>query len=287
MKHLLRAVGAGLALLGVAVVAWQLRGGWDDVGPVLADRSTLTATLVLAALYALASILLAVAWWNLLRHCRVECGLAWTVRTYGVSQLAKYLPGNVFHLAGRQALGMAAGVPAGPLIKSAIWELASIALAGATFGSLLLPLVVPLSSQASVVTGWAVVALTLLLLRYRLGAASAFAFACHVAFLGMTGSMFVTLCLYLPTTAGPANADWTIVGGAYVVAWLIGLVTPGAPAGAGIREVVLLYLLDGVVADAAMLSAVVLSRIITMAGDSLFFAAACLVPASSASEHPR
>lgn len=272
MKRLLRTAGAGLALFAVIVVAWQLRAGWDDVGPLLADRSTLTATLVLAVLYALASILLAVAWWNLLRHYRLTYGLGWTIRTYGISQLAKYLPGNVFHLAGRQALGMAAGVPAGPLVKSAIWELASIALAGAMFGCLLLPLVVPLSPPTSVVVGWAVVACTLLLLRSLVDTASAVAFACHVAFLGMTGAIFVALCLHLPNEAGPARADWTIIGGAYVIAWLIGLLTPGAPAGAGIREVVLLALLDNLIPSSALLLAVITSRSITLVGDTLFFA---------------
>ena len=282
MKRLLRTAGAGLALLAVLIVAWQLRAGWDDVAPVLAGRSTLTATLALAVLYAFANILLAVAWWNLLRHYRVTCGLGWTIRTYGISQLARYLPGNVFHLAGRQALGMAAGLPAGPLIKSAIWELASIALAGATFACLLLPLVVPpLSPPASIVVGWVVVACTLLLLRLLSGTASAVAFACHVAFLAVMGAIFVTLCLHLPTTAGPATADWTLVVGAYVVAWLIGLVTPGAPAGAGIREVVLLSLLDSLIAPSVLLLAVIVSRMITLIGDVLFFVTACFPFATS------
>ena len=42
---------------------------------------------------------------------------------YSLSQLAKYLPGNVFHLAGRQALGVAAGFSGKAFIKSIAGEL--------------------------------------------------------------------------------------------------------------------------------------------------------------------
>ena len=33
----------------------------------------------------------------------------WAIRTFGVAQFAKYVPGNVIHLASRQALGLRMG----------------------------------------------------------------------------------------------------------------------------------------------------------------------------------
>jgi uncharacterized membrane protein YbhN (UPF0104 family) len=59
--------------------------------------------------------------------------------------------------------------------------------------------------------------------------------------------------------------------GAFVVAWLVGLVTPGAPAGVGVRELVLMALLKGLVPEDDLLMAVLLSRVVTVGGDGLFF----------------
>ena len=75
--------------------------------------------------------------------------LRWVIKVYGTSQLAKYLPGNIFHLVGRHALGMAAGVPTGVLAKSAVWELGLISLSAAIFGALALPFFVDASALTS------------------------------------------------------------------------------------------------------------------------------------------
>lgn len=58
---------------------------------------------------------------------------------------------------------------------------------------------------------------------------------------------------------------------AYVIAWLAGAITPGAPAGIGIREVVMFALLQPVVGESDLLVAIVLNRAITAGGDTLFY----------------
>ena len=113
------------------------------------------------------------------------------LKVYGTSQLAKYLPGNIFHMAGLQSPGMAAGEPACVLAKSTAWELGLISFSAATFG-------------------------------------------------------------------------------AFMLDWLAGLLAPGAPAGLGVREMVLFSLLKGLVAEADLLLTIVPSRLVTVAGDMLF-----------------
>lgn len=56
-----------------------------------------------------------------------------------------------------------------------------------------------------------------------------------------------------------------------MVAWLLGLLVPGAPAGIGIREAALIYLLNGVVPQVEVLTSVMLARAVTVIGDLLFF----------------
>ena len=64
----------------------------------------------------------------------------------------------------------------------------------------------------------------------------------------------------------------SLLCGAYVIAWLAGLVTPGAPAGIGVREAVLLFLLGNVLPHADLLLAVLIGRMVTVFGDTIYFA---------------
>ena len=64
------------------------------------------------------------------------------------------------------------------------------------------------------------------------------------------------------------------ITGLYIMSWLIGFLTPGAPSGLGIREVLLLMFLGGLVNEDLLLSAVVIHRAIQVISDVLAFAIA-------------
>jgi len=90
-------------------------------------------------------------------------------------------------------------------------------------------------------------------------------------FLTINGVLFYVLVVLVePVSLALAP----VVAGAYVTAWLIGYVAPGAPAGIGIREVAVGYLLAGEVGAATLSLAVVLGRVVTIIGDLAFFAVA-------------
>lgn len=102
------------------------------------------------------------------------------------------------------------------------------------------------------------------------------AFAWQVAFLIISGLVFLgVLVMITPQTMDPI----LLLGlcGAYVIAWFAGFVTPGAPAGVGVRELALLFLLKGYVAEADLLLAVVIGRMVTVVGDLSYFCAASLM----------
>jgi hypothetical protein len=69
------------------------------------------------------------------------------------------------------------------------------------------------------------------------------------------------------------SSDLIKVAGAVVVSWLIGFVTPGAPAGIGLRELSFFALLAGAYPDQVVILAAAAARIVTMAGDGI----ACLI----------
>ena len=63
--------------------------------------------------------------------------------------------------------------------------------------------------------------------------------------------------------------------GLYLLAWLVGFMTPGAPSGLGIREAIMLMFISGMVYESILLSAIVVHRVIAVAGD-LFAYVICL-----------
>ncbi len=272
-KKWLEIAGGLISLAGVVFVGMRLHA---YVHQLEADFSRLQANAwlfiaLLALIYGAGNVFLARAWRSLLNLLGVTVSWGWAFRTYGVSQLAKYVPGNIFHLAGRQAMGMAAGLPTGSLVKSAVWELALIAAVGALFGMLLLPLAFSeVSVWASSILFCMVLAALTVAARQMIAPSAAGALLWQAAFLALSGMVFVGLVATVsPHTAG--SHAFSILCGAYVLAWLAGLITPGAPAGVGVREFVLLFLLSGEITEADLLVCVVLGRLVTVVGDLFFF----------------
>lgn len=279
-QKLLHGAGSALGIIGIGFVVLRLHDHW---GSLDLSQITPTAWIILAGLVLLygiaSSVLFTMTWWNLLAWFDIHVTRTWSFRVYGVSQLAKYVPGNIFHLAGRQVIGMSAGAPSGKLLKSMMWELGLAAVAGTLFGWLILPgLFEKFSSLMSVILLVVSISLIVFLLRRLFGVNVAKAFGCLLFLQAITGVIFAVLLNVITHHSGFSPQTRLLIGGSYIIAWLIGLVTPGAPAGAGVRELILLLLLKGVVQEADLLVAVVLGRVITVLGDVLFFIAAFLIP---------
>jgi glycosyltransferase 2 family protein len=277
VKRALHWAGSALGLAGVLFVTLRLHhyAAQIDLGRFGLHGWAFVGALVLT--YGVANLLLARAWWQLLGFLGVSVVWGWAVRAYGLSQLAKYLPGNIFHLAGRQAVGLAAGLPAMALAKSAMLELGLISGVGTLFAVLALPLLLPEFQVFVASVGFAcALGFSIAGARHWLGPPVALALSWQAAFLAVSGCVFAgTLVLVVPQSVNATMLP--TLCGAHVVAWLTGLVTPGAPAGMGVRELVLLFLLGGRIAEADLLFAVVLGRMVTVVGDAGFFAFASLM----------
>ena len=195
----------------------------------------------------------------------------WAVQTYGIAQIAKYLPGNVFQFAGRQAIGQAAGLPAIPLARSAFLEILLLAGTGSFFTILVLPLLWPRMtvSVSLLLFISALVTIAFVIFRwFSLRLASALRW--EILFLVLSGLVFngVIQTVHVKPLV---DSNFVVMTAVYVVAWLAGLVTPGAPAGIGVREMVFLALLHGVVKEHELLVAILLGRLVTISGDVLFY----------------
>ncbi|WP_027010734.1 lysylphosphatidylglycerol synthase domain-containing protein [Comamonas sp. B-9] len=279
-KKYLHLIGGVLGVLGIFFVAARLYKYADQISIAHFSSREIFWMVLAVCVYGAANVLLALAWQKILAFFDAPVATPWAIRAYGVSQLAKYVPGNIFQFAGRQAIGMAAGLEARALLKSTLYELGLLALVGACYGILALPLLL------GWLTGWMALLLFIATIsalawgiHHFFSAKLAAAWGMHTLFLLVSGLIF---WLILQNISHATPLPVAGVAGAYVLAWLIGLVTPGAPAGVGVREAVLLFLLGAWVPPGQLVFTIVVGRMMTVIGDLLFFGVSCAMKRSPA-----
>lgn len=265
-------IGSGLALAGIVYLFVRLQE--MQAGKHLADLGAMSwvKLIGLTVVYGFANVLLALAWRELLARWDVHVSRRWAVRTQGTSQLGKYVPGNIFHLASRQALGMGAGYPGVPLAKSAMWELLLIAAAAAVFSSMAIPQLAFNQSPAIGVAAFlAMFCVALWILRLLHEPKISRSFALYVLFHCISAAIFIAVLNIVNHSTGVGIHHWPAIAAAYVLAWLSGMATPVAPAGIGVREFTLILLLRGTIPEGDLLVSVVLVRVASIGGDAMLY----------------
>ncbi|MGD1948548.1 MAG: hypothetical protein ACFB14_02750 [Leptolyngbyaceae cyanobacterium] len=272
-KKALNYLGFCLCLVSTFFVVKYIQKYISDIDYSQFGALEIAAGLCLIVTYGACNLILAVVWKHVLSYLEVKISSYESAKIYGRSQLIKYVPGNILHLTGRQAMGMSIGLPSVRVAKSIVLELGLSAFAGCFFVLLVLPLRWSFVPEFLSIIGFAIaIAGTSFLIKKILGSALTRAFLWQTLFLVLTGLNFV-IVLKIVTSQSPVSLASFHLCGAYTVAWLVGLVTPGAPAGAGVRELVLMFLLGDYYPESQLLASVLLTRLITIGGDLVFFLA--------------
>lgn len=284
------------ATLAFAAYAWRALAVVDMSR--YASPSGVAGIGAAALIYCLALPLAAVAWSWLLVGLGTPVSASRLAAILAVSQLGKYLPGNVGHFVGRAGLGLHAGIGPAPLMAGIVIETVLTVLAGITLGGLAIALsdalVLTSAAPLRVITAGAALAIGALLLTARtwvprlLGRVPrqvseavratdlpsplviSLAFCAYLAIYVVLGIALVVLAHALVPAA---DHDGALLIGSFALAWLAGFATPGAPAGLGVREATLLLLLGNAYSAADATVIIVGLRLATLAGDSLCAAA--------------
>ena len=290
-KFSLLLVSASLVYIGVQ--------GWDMRDQLLSwEARPHSILLIISAviLYGVASFPLAFAWQRILS--RLSNQQTALLLLFARSQLGKYLPGNVAHLAGRHVMAREYDFPHSSLILSTLFEFAGLLSAAGTvilFATLLPSLATAIESATTIpldIFGFVLLcAMPCVALVYRIAPdifgggnvrGSLHAKVPDLSFLLLP--YFLYLCFFvaaggaftLVSLAISGDIAWSFTGLLFVtfaMGWTLGFVTPGAPSGIGIREAILFYILKTVLAEADALLISVFFRAITVAGDLLFWLA--------------
>jgi len=272
VKRILHGAGGTLALAGIMFVAFRLSDYNTQLNFSHFNSLMWSVVTGFTLIYGLANIMLALAWRGLLLHFGTNIHWLLATKIYGLTQLAKYVPGNIMHLVSRQAIGLVNNIRGWSLAKTSMWEFVLLAITGMFFSILLLPQFLPIITAHMAIVGFvSILLIVALILKRYIGINIVQVFGWYVAFLVISGMVFVGLLQMLMTENFMPPLQMLTFCGAFIIAWLAGLVTPGAPAGVGVRELVLIVLLKGLVPESDLLLAILLSRLVTVGGDVMFF----------------
>ncbi len=289
------------AILGVALafLARTLQQHWQEVAAIRIGQAGWGWLAIAFLITLLAHVWTGWVWGWILRELNQPAVAGWAIRTYLKTNIAKYLPGNVWHLYGRVQASQTAGFTTGAATLSVLLEpllMAAAALMVALAGihqanwciqalSLVVVLVgvspsvlnsvlrilgkakaskPPVSASPEADTEGnplPVSPIPLQIKRYPLRPLLG-----ELVFLLLRGVGFLWIVIvFQPLQLSQVQP----IVGAFSFAWLLGLVVPGAPGGIGVFEATAIALLQSQLPPAIILSTVALYRLVSTLAEAI------------------
>ncbi|WP_309664134.1 lysylphosphatidylglycerol synthase domain-containing protein [Tabrizicola sp.] len=283
MTRALKLLGSLIAIGFLLLALWQ--GGREMPRIDLSSVRAWSGISIAFLLYVLGQMIGAVAWRGTLLIYGVRL-IPWRAESQLlVSQILKYIPGNIAHLFGRGVLARADGVAASTIVLAMLLEVGFLLGVGAAISGLLV-LTAPefvrglsgalpqLPVSPPVIAGGLAVCigLVVLLIRRRarrydpVPARMRFAvipIGLHAVNFCVLGLSLWAVTLAIPSEPGVGPVFCT---GVFVIAWCAGFVTPGAPGGIGVREGIITLGLGLVIGGGPALAAALLHRLVSVLG---------------------
>lgn len=285
MKAVLRvlrspAVRWGFLVIALGFIVWFVWRNAAEIGAALSRLSW--SYLAIALLASIAYVLLTLeAWRAVLRDLGDPLSFRAAIPLFGISQLGKYIPGGVWNIAAAAELGQAHRIPRRHSVAAMTIALLVSIVTGAAVGAIaFLASPGPLFTQWGWVP-WLAVPLLLCLLPPIMNRLIALAWRLarlepletsvssrgigvvtmwSVAAWILAGASVAALAVGMGAPADVAMLAQCI--GGYALAWTAGFLVFVAPAGAGVRELVLVAALAGTLDSGAAVAIVLLSRIL-------------------------
>lgn len=303
MKWLWRLVGL---LVASGLIAYFLWFTWQNLdlyafAEAVKKPWTIAALLLAIACHVAVYPLTGMAWRQLL----LRQGQSWRpgelTRLISLTQLAKYIPGNIAQHASRAALSLKRGMPMRPYVSSVVQETLLACAASIIVGVILFAPRLRASGLADyewllviLLIGSGVgVALFCVDLPYSSpGLTRNFAARLVQLIGGLPGprATLVAVAIYagnymliglgiwlLAIALGMAHEiNYATATSAFALSWILGFLAPGAPAGLGAREGLLVLILQGQGNNDHVTQIVLLARAASMGGDLLAFSLAAM-----------
>lgn len=295
MKRWLTWLGVLISISCAVYFAGTVATHWRSLAQIPMHSGIIAAMGVASLIYMASYMVSARAWQLSMLSLSAVVPYLGAARMLMLSQFAKYLPGNVGHHVGRVILARNAGLSKEVIVASMLIDTALVVMAGAACSVPALALLQKVLHDRGI-DGFKTAALVVFVfvlilaasaiipyIRAKIRDISSFmaapkivllakAWICHC--LNFILGVAILYLLMGAVTGAPDAAlarRFLEVLGVYAAAWLLGFLMPGAPAGLGVREVVLLLGLTPLVGGSAAVATAALLRLVTTAGDGIAF----------------
>lgn len=286
IQKTVRAAGWILVALAFAYIAVKIHRTPSGAFAEMLGAWVVIIAVLLGFAYSFLNVALACAWAIFAhtvseRSTRLRSLIALHLKT----GIIKYLPGNIFHFAGRHLFADETGIAQRSIFVSNVMEISAVLSALGFFYAIVSPGdiapsgSIPISRWMAILAGGAALA-------GGIGASSIIK-GDKYFFRKIIPAALLSLGLYVLFFAGTsllffilgssivphpvAMREFRAIAGFFCAAWASGFLVPGAPGGFGVREGVLIALLAPFWGDGGAISSAILFRVITIAGDALAF----------------
>jgi glycosyltransferase 2 family protein len=268
-------------------LAKALKDNWQAVASTRLERHAWAWLAIALVITTLAHIWSGLVWSWILRSLNHPVPGRWAIKVYLLTNIGKYLPGNVWHFYGRVQASTKIGIPTTiaalsvllePLLMAAAallvalmgsqqqhWEFQALTLGIVLVGvhpwvlNPVLMVVGRLKAKATKTPNTAAPA-------YRIEQYPLVPLLGELGFLGLRALGFLAAMqalLPVPPEKIPLFVS------AFSAAWLLGLVVPGAPGGIGVFEATAITLLGQQVSPGLLLSTVAIYRLVSVSAEAL------------------
>ncbi len=297
LQRLLKALAYAIVALATGYFVLELVRRFGEIPAVAWTWNTVAAALASCVIGAAIVLTIGLNWFLLLRDQGIRLPFAKALQIVAISQIGKYLPGNVGHFAGRAVLAKQVGIPLGVSASTILIETAWTLAIGAGFSLAALVWYVDTATAGALppigTFELALLTLALLFLPW-LGISLVNRFAprlsarvgggkpvtpprfwtavCVSASMALSFFMLGFMVkLHASELFGVTDASWVTLTVLFAAAWLVGYVVPGAPGGLGVREAMMVIMLTPALGPGPAVGLGVTLRLATLAGDGLAF----------------
>ncbi len=293
-------VGLCLSIIALVYFLYAVADQYHKLQPAQWNIGSYVGLLAAVSLYLGIIVISGYAWLLLLRACGGSANAFDAVTVFALSQFAKYIPGNVAHHVGRIVLASKRDIKVPRVALSIALEAGGIVVAAFAVSlpyllfadrrvlHILQELSRPMLSAAIVCVIIVIFIVFIICVRsavrqryfklylYVKRVAVPF-FACLLMYVLCFFMMGLAADIVVQNLIGAKESHIVLLTAAFALAWAAGFITIGAPAGLGVREVVLLKMLSPTYGISfAVITAAVL-RLVSMIADGAAFVGAFVI----------
>ncbi len=285
IKYCVKIIGYLLCAISLWLLAHVFFAHYQNIKNIQIDSKFLLVFIFGAIVTVVGHINIVLGWYLQLKNKYPDISFEQSYIAIGVSQIAKYLPGNVAHFIGRAVLvkevDSKADITYAILIETIILSLTAMLFASLWSTLYYLPAELNAISIVIITILFCVGTIILVeILKRKLNATwilydtlfyilvlNSLCFFLH-------GYVIYLIASLIPGIPGLSILQYTL---GFSAAFLVGYLLPGAPGGVGVREYAFVLIFGALLGKGIALEVIVIHRLLAIVGDLLFFVTAYLL----------